>query len=65
MEKLNFDELEDPHKLAVALGCEMVELANAIRELGVITDVVQIRLERCLLVSGMAAGTIFKLTRET
>lgn len=39
MDKLNTEELDDPRKLAVALGCEMVELANAIRELPGITGV--------------------------
>lgn len=64
MEKLNFNELEDPRKLAEALGCEMVELANAIRVSGIPCEALQ-RMERCLLLSGLAAGTILKLVKES
>lgn len=64
MDKLNFEELEDPRKLAVALGCEMVELATAIHRMSPISGETIQRLERCLLIAGLASGTIFKLTKE-
>jgi hypothetical protein len=64
-QRINVAELEDdPRKLAQALTGEMVELANAVRGLTSITDIVQIRLEHCLLLSGLAAGIILRDQRH-
>jgi hypothetical protein len=63
MNKLSIIELEEPLKLAEALGCEMVELANEIRKLSVRSSEVMAQLDRCLLLAGLAAGTILKLDR--
>lgn len=62
MEKLNLDELHDPMKLAVTLGNEMSALADAIRREHQPESLA--RVERCLLLSGMAMGTILRLTKE-
>ena len=64
MNKPSIIELDDPLKLAEALGCEMVELANEIRKLSGVSGETLQRLEHCLLVAGFAAGTILKLSRK-
>jgi len=64
MNKLSIIELEDPLKIAEALGCEMVELANGIRTISGVPTAVYERLDRCLLLAGLAAGTILKLSKE-
>jgi hypothetical protein len=64
MKNISIIELDDPMKLAETLGCEMVELANEIRKLSGVSGEALQRLERCLLLAGLAAGTILKLSRR-
>jgi hypothetical protein len=62
MERLNIAELEDPMKLVVALRNEMIALADSVR--GNRFPESCERIDRCLMLSGMASGTILRMLRE-